>query len=478
MSRLPDLPAPVAMSRVALIAPDSRLRAMLVALSQAGSVQVVSPLVAAQGEALEALRRLERAHPQAEPAGAGLLEQAREVAELEREFRRDLLAGEVELARRAQAAVHRGRFAVLVGWAPSADLPGLAAALAKVGAAAVELPRPALVAPPTLLRTPGLARRFAPLVATYGAPRYADPDPTPFAALSFVLMFGMMFGDAGHGLLLAALGLAVRRATGPRGASRWRRLAPLRPLWPFAVAGGLAATLFGLLYGEAFGPTGIAPTLWVKPLDRPVLLLGVALAVGALLLLAGYALGTINRVKESGWTAALRAPSGIAGLLVFAGGGLLALGLYLGATALLIAAAIVVLAGVGLLLGGFAAESSERSGATVALTLVEALDAVIRVGANLISFTRLAAFGLMHAALSLVVFEGARSLWHGGPAGVAAGIVLFVLGNAAAFALEALVAGVQAMRLEYYELFSRVFAGEGEPFSPWRIPVTDPASPT
>ena len=130
------------------------------------------------------------------------------------------------------------------------------------------------------------------------------------------------------------------------------------------------------------------------------------------------------------------------------------------------------------MLGGFAAESSERSGATVALTLVEALDAVIRVGANLISFTRLAAFGLMHAALSLVVFEGARSLWHGGPAGVAAGIVLFVLGNAAAFALEALVAGVQAMRLEYYELFSRVFAGEGEPFSPWRIPVTDPASPT
>jgi len=465
------------MSRVALIAPGPRLRAMLVVLGRSGSVQLVGPLAAAQGEALEALRRLERAEPQAEPAGAQLPERAREVSELEREGRRDLLAGEVELARRAEAAVHRGGFAVLVGWVPSVDLAGLAAALAAVGAAVVELPRPPLVEPPTLLRTPGPARRFAPLVATYGAPRYADLDPTPFAALSFVFMFGMMFGDAGHGLLLVALGLAVRRATGPRGAARWRRLQPIRGLWPFAVAGGLVATLFGLLYGEAFGPTGIAPTLWIKPLDHPTRLLAVALAVGALLLAASYALGTVNRVKEAGWAGALRAPSGIAGVCVFAGGGLLALGIYLAADALLIGAAVLACAGILLLYGGFAAES-EHSGAAVAQALIEVLDAVIRVGANLISFTRLAAFGLMHAALGLVVLDGARSLWHRGAGGVAAGIVLFVVGNAAAFALEALVAAVQAMRLEYYELFSRVFAGEGEPFSPWRIPVTGRVSPT
>jgi len=465
------------MSRVALIAPGNRLRAMLVTLAQSGSVQFVGPLAAAQGEAVEALRRLDRAQPQAQPGGQRLLERPGDVAELEREGRRDLLAGEVELMRRADAAVQRGGFAVLVGWVPSVDLAALTDTLAGVGAAAVELPRPPLVEPPTLLRTRGPARRFAPLVATYGAPRYADVDPTPFAAVSFVFMFGMMFGDAGHGLLLVALGLAVRRATDPRGAARWRRLQPIRPLWPFAVAGGLVATLFGLLYGEAFGPTGIAPTLWVKPLDHPTRLLGVAVAVGALLLAAGYALGTINRLKESGWVAALRAPSGIAGVGVFAGGGLLALGIYLGATVLLIAAAVVAVAGVLLLYGGFAAES-ERSGAAVAQALIEVLDAVIRVGANLISFTRLAAFGLMHAALGSVVLDGARSLWHHGVAGVAAGVVLFTLGNAAAFALEALVAGVQAMRLEYYELFSRVFAGEGEPFSPWRIPVSGRVSPT
>ena len=83
----------------------------------------------------------------------------------------------------------------------------------------------------------------------------------------------------------------------------------------------------------------------------------------------------------------------------------------------------------------------------------------------------------MHAALGLVVLDGARSLWGGGPPGDLAAVVLFAVGNAAAFALEALVAGVQAMRLEYYELFSRVFAGEGEPFSPWRIPVVGQGQP-
>jgi V/A-type H+/Na+-transporting ATPase subunit I len=486
--------ASVAMSRVALVAPRTRLRAMLVVLADAGAVQFAGPVGAAHGEAVEALRRLEGGRPPAGPGvgppaarvgGAGgaagrtgprLLAQPRPVRELERSGARDLLAGEVELARREAAAVAHGGAAVLVGWAPRAELPALATALAAAGAAVVELPRPPLADPPTLLRTRGPARRFAPLVATYGAPRYADLDPTPFAAVSFALMFGMMFGDAGHGLLLAALGLALRRAAGPPGAPRRPRLAPLRPLWPFAVAGGLVATVFGLLYGEAFGPTGLVPVLWLAPLDHPLTLLGAGVAVGAVLLAVSFAIGTANRARESGWQAALHASSGIAGVLVFAAAGLAALGAATGATLTFAVAAVVAAAGIVLLFGGFRAEAG-RSGAAVAQALVELVDAVVRLGANLISFTRLAAFGLMHAALGAIVLDGARSLWRGGPAAFAAGVVLFAAGNALAFALEALVAGVQAMRLEYYELFSRIFAGEGEPFTPWRIPVSGRGAP-
>jgi V/A-type H+-transporting ATPase subunit I len=235
------------------------------------------------------------------------------------------------------------------------------------------------------------------------------------------------------------------------------------------VAGGAAAIVFGLLYGEAFGPTGL-PALWLAPLDEPVTLLGAALAVGAGLLAVSYVLGIRNRRREDGPAVALRAPSGVAGLAVFAAIGLVAGGVAANRGALVAAGAVVAAGGVLLLLAGFLDEAG-RSGAAVAQAAIEVLDSVLRIGANLISFTRLAAFGLMHAALGAVVLDGARSLWHAGAVGVLAAALLFAVGNAAAFTLEVLVAGVQAMRLEYYELFSRLFAGEGERFAPWRLPV-------
>ena len=272
-----------------------------------------------------------------------------------------------------------------------------------------------------------------------------------------------------YAFLLATLGLLLRRSRSPR-------LQGLRPLWPFAVAGGLVAAGFGLLYGEAFGPTGIVPTLWLHPLDEPLRLLAVAVGVGALLLAASYGLGILNRWRESGPRAALVAPSGLAGFTVFAGGGGLALGVYLGATPVAVAGAAIAVGGVALLFAGFAAEAG-LTGAGVTQALIEVLDAVLRLGANVASFARLAAFGLMHAALGAIILDGARYLWHAGAGGAFAAIALFAVGTAAAFAIETLVAGVQAMRLEYYELFSLVFAGEGEPFSPWRLPVDDRGRP-
>jgi V/A-type H+-transporting ATPase subunit I len=447
------------MSRVAIVAPHTRLRDALAIVADRGTVEPAGTPPPPSGEAVEALRRVERnGRRRIEPR---LTRSAPDLALLEHEGNAAELAGEVELGRRADTAVRHGSLDAIVGWVPTHELDSLAEELATVGAVAVELPRPPWAEPPTLIAPKPFTRPFRPLVETYGSTRYADVDPTLFAAFSFVLMFGMMFGDVGHGLLVALFALALRRV-------RRGRLAGFRPLWPLPFAAGLVAAGFGLLYGEFFGPTGVVPTLWLDPVDEPLPLIIAALAVGAVLLANSYAIGTLNRWRERGALAALLAPSGVAGTCVFLGGGLASAGWLLDSTPLMVAAAVVAGAGVLLLALGFLLHAG-RGGLAAVEASVEVVDSVVRVGASVISFTRLAAFGLTHAALGAIVWSAATAAW-GGVIGSTVAVVAFLVGNVLAFSLEALVASIQALRLEYYELFSRIFAGEGHRFAPWHIP--------
>jgi V/A-type H+/Na+-transporting ATPase subunit I len=456
-----ELVLPARMSRVAVVAARARRRDVLVELAQAGCVELVGTLPPPEGEEVEAVRRLDRADGLVNATPA-LLASAPDVPALERAGRRDLLAGEVELDRRARLAVDHGSFSAWVGWAPTAALPELEERLGPVGAAVVDLPRPAWVEPPTLSRPIPLERPFRPLVQVYGTARYRDIDPTLFTAFSFVLMFGMMFGDVGHGLMLVLLALWLR-------GRRRGRFAAWRSVWPIPFAAGLAGAFFGLVYGEAFGPTGLVPRLWLNPVDRPVPLLLVALATGAVLLVVSYLFGIVNRWRESGLALAVLDQSGVAGLTVFVGAGILAGGLYWHLVAVEIIGGALAAIGLALLGLGLVLQAG-GSAAAVTQAGIELVGSVTRLASNLISFTRLAAFGLMHAALGLVVFEAARSLW-GGAAGAVLAALVFIPGNVIAFSLELLVTGVQALRLEYYELFSRIFSGEGHAFAPWNLPV-------
>jgi V/A-type H+-transporting ATPase subunit I len=450
------------MRRVAIVASRQHLRDALTEVADAGTVELSGASAPAVGEAVEALRRLERATPgSAEVPRPRVRREAIEIAALERHGARDALAGEVALRQRADGAVVHDGFALLAGWTPAHELSSLRARLSTVGASIVELAPPATEAPPTLLEPARVARPFRLLVETYGAVPYGDIDPTPFAAVVFFLMFGMMFGDVGDGLLLIAAALLLRRSSRPR-------LSAMRRLWPFPAAAGASATLFGLLYGEFFGPTGIVPVVWLKPLDHATTLLVLGAAVGTVLLVGSHVLGVINRSRERGPRAALLAASGVAGLLVLLGGVLLVVGLAY-APELSWAGVVVLTLGTLLLYAGFRADSG-RGFEGVLQRLIELFDALLRTGSNVLSFTRLAAFGLMHAAIGVVVIDGTTAL-AGGVAGYAAAAVLFVVGTALAFALEVLVVGVQALRLEYYELFSRVFVEEGRPFRPWSIPL-------
>jgi V/A-type H+-transporting ATPase subunit I len=417
--------SPVRMQRVGLVAPAARCRDMLVQVARSGVVELDLPGVPAEGG-----HEVERA------------------------------LGSAVLSTPPTPDGPDGHLAGLVGWVPSREIPGLRERLATCDAAVVPLDRPPGVEPPTLLSGRQASRT---LVDTYGTVPYQDVDPAKLAGPAYVVMFGMMFGDVGHGAILVALGLALR-------AKVWARLAPLARIWAFVVGAGAAAMVFGALYGEFFGPTEVFPVLWLDPLASPIPLLGAAIGLGVGLLAVAYVVGTVNRVREGGWGYALYARTGLAGSALFAAAGMLAGGLLTGqawlvATAAVLGTAALVLVTVGLLAetGGGAAGAMQA--------VVELFDTVVRLASNVVSFARLAAFGLTHAALLGLVWQGTQALWGPGWRAAAA-IVLFVVGNVVTFGLEALVAGIQALRLEYYELFSRIFTAEGRPFRPW-TPITE-----
>ena len=372
--------------------------------------------------------------------------------------------GRDELDRAVSAAIASGPVSGLVGWAPTRSLPELTHDLAPLGCAIVRLSYPPGVQPPTLLSSEGPPSTSRLLVDTYGTVPYADIDPARLAGLAYVIMFGMMFGDVGHGALLLLGGLILR--------SGWiRRLQKLQKAWKFVIGAGLTSMVFGVLYGTAFGPTGLVPVVWLDPLTQPVPLLLAAVLFGSVLLGVAYAVGTINRFREGGWGVALYSRTGVAGSLLFLSLALLALGLYTGTGAVVIVAAVVATVALTFLSIGLYLEAGGGA-AGVAQAAVELFDIVIRLGSNIVSFARLAAFGLTHAALLMVVWNGTTALWAPGWQAAVA-IVVLVIGNIVTFALEALVAGIQALRLEYYELFSRIFAIEGRPFHPW-APVLTP----
>ncbi|WP_225101697.1 V-type ATPase 116kDa subunit family protein [Streptomyces sp. CoH27] len=463
----PEAMTPVRMHRVAVVVPQAALRDALVRLAEEGCVELDRAEEAAPGPAALRLQRLRGRGTEPESTASAvlaatvpnldLLEQRRSMA---------LLAGEAQLEERAEGAVRHGEVAALAGWCPAGEVARVGARLAAAGGALVPLPSPPGTDPPTLLR-PGGPVSFTPLVTTYGTPAYADLDPSWPAGLAYVAMFGIMFGDVGHGALLLLGALALRL--------RWpRRFARLRRLWPFLAGAGAAAVLAGAAYGEFFGPTGLLPVLWLSPLDSPARLLGAAVLFGAGLLALAHAAGAVNRVREGGWGTGVYAASGCAGLLFYLGLALAGAGLLLHRPPAAVAGAALAGAGLALVAYGLF-RATAGGGAGLAETVVRLFDVIVRTGTNTLSFARLAAFGLTHAALADLVWRGTTGLAARGAAGVMGAVLLFVVGTAVSFGLEALVAGVQALRLEFYELFSRLFETEGRPFRPWHVPPAEPA---
>lgn len=104
-------------------------------------------------------------------------------------------------------------------------------------------------------------------------------------------------------------------------------------------------------------------------------------------------------------------------------------------------------------------------------SLVGAFEAVLSYLANTISFVRLAAYAMSHAALLVAAFMLAEEVRYFSFGGGVLSVLVIILGNLVAIVLEGIIASVQALRLEYYEFFGKFFSGSGQPFKPFRLVV-------
>jgi len=301
---------------------------------------------------------------------------------------------------------------------------------------------------PSKFANPRFLKPFERLVATYGLPPYRGIDPTPILAVVFPIMFGAMFGDVGHGAVLALAGALLAFHPRLRGKAG--------NIGEFLLYMGGASVVFGLLFGSAFGLE--FPPLWFRPSEEIMRFMVLCLGFGVGMLSLGVCLNILQSIRRR---EPLEATFGQWGVFsgIFYWGGLVFLLRYVrGEVPLKWAAFVFGLPLALMLLGSLLWARKEAVEA-----LMGPVEVVMGYLTNTISYVRIAAFGLTHAALMSSVFLIADML--PGETGLSA----VVEGNLLVVALEGLVVSIQCMRLTYYEFFSKFFLEEGRSFRPLKL---------
>lgn len=368
----------------------------------------------------------------------------------------------------ADAIAHYGQLQhtyMIFGWVPSSRLAMILERLRQVSKAIVIETFPVRRSGahgdvPVTLSSVRALRPFQQLVTTFGNPRYDEVDPTILMAITFPLLFGAMFGDVGHGIELALLGLLLS-------SRKVKFLNSLAGLGRLITVCGVSAILFGFLYGSIFGLEDVIHPLWLAPIHNIMTILLISVAGGVVLLSLGVILGIINAYMARDWGSMLFDRNGIAGLVLYWSLLLIVLKLALHLAIpmpLLIATAVISFIGIAfsevwkhmlerirpLVFGGI--------GTYLIQVFFEMFETLTSYLSNSLSYVRVGAFAVAHAGLSSVFFILATMV---SPTHGIGYWILVVIGNIFIIAFEGLIVGIQTMRLEYYEFFSKFFKGGG-----------------
>lgn len=304
---------------------------------------------------------------------------------------------------------------------------------------------------PTKLKNIKIFRPFETLIKMYGVPNSKEIDPTGLVAITAFIMFGFMFGDVGHGLVIFILGLILAK----RKAS----------LGPVLAIGGISSIIFGVLYGSVFGKEDIIKPILISPMNNIQTMLISGIAVGSIFILIAMIFNIINGIKNKDLQKYLFDKNGISGFLLY--GLILAdVAVYFLKGQMLIPINVIVIVSIILILlilfGDTISSKLEKKKEQAKTPMVEKIFEIIEMtlsfASNTISFLRLAAFAINHVGLCMAVYLLADM-----SSGVG-NIAIAIIGNIVVIALEGLIVGIQVLRLEYYELFSRFYEGNGREF--------------
>ena len=349
------------------------------------------------------------------------------------------------------------KYLYLTGWVPDSKINDFKELSEKHSDTTVTVKDETNQAPPTKLKNNKLFRPFEFLVNMYGAPNYNELDPTPFFAISYMLLYGMMFGDLGQGLVFVLLSFLVDKKNKTFGALI-RRI-------------GFSACFFGLMYGSVFGIETLIPALLIKPFDNIMKVLIASVAFGIGLLLIAYCLGIYNKlVKQKNIEEGIFGKEGFAGLMMMISFVILIINIVninvipknVGVVMLIASIVMIIFS------KPIAAKIEKRDEvyeSTAFDYYVESsfsiIEALLSVFSNLVSFTRVGAFAINHVGLYMA-FEVMSKIAGGG----IKGIIILILGNILIIGLEGMIVFIQGLRLEFYEMFSKYYQGNGRKFRP------------
>jgi len=317
--------------------------------------------------------------------------------------------------------------------------------------------------PPTKLSNWKLFKPFESFIGMYGLPAYNEFDPTTFFGITYSLMFGIMYGDVGHGLVLAIIGYIL--------AKKKNFLGPILQIC------GVTSMIFGALYGSLFGFEELE---WLHGVFKPMgsssnmmQTLIMAVAFGAIIITISMVVNIANGVRQKDFGKVLFDSNGLAGFIFYWSIIIGVLTMIMGNSIMTLwyVIAFVVIPTILMFLKEPLAHLLERKkdwlpedkGQFVLETFFEMFELMLSYITNTISFIRVGAFALNHAGMLAVVF----SLAHMSKG--ATGTVIIVLGNIVVIGLEGLLVGIQVLRLEFYEMFNRFFSGDGKAFEPRKI---------